>query len=178
MMPLIPATAWLAIAVAATAAIVDFRQHRIPNRLTYPLIVVGLALQTALHGWRGLLLSLAGGIVFGGIFLVFYLVRAMGAGDVKLAAALGCIVGLSQSPQLMYAVAVAGGLMALIYILLSGRFKQTMRNLFSVLGYHAKHGLQAHPEVNLENPKALRMPYGLAFAAGTIYWAISSQVWK
>src|SRR5258706_12790737 len=138
MMPLIPATAWLAMAVAATSAIVDFRQRRIPNRLTYPLIVVGLALQTALHGWRGLLLSLAGGGVFGGIFLVFYLVRAMGAGGVKLAAALGCIVGLSQSPPLMYAVAAAGGPVAPLYIFCFWRVYQADGDMFFVVGFHPK----------------------------------------
>src|SRR5712672_1486148 len=87
----------LATAVAVTAAITDVRDRRIPNRLTYLAMIAGLVLQAAVHGWRGLLLGLVGGLLFGGVFLIFHLVRAMGAGDVKLAAALGCIIGPAVS---------------------------------------------------------------------------------
>ena len=83
----------LAVAVGICAAITDVKARRIPNRLTYSAMVAGLLLQGILHGWNGLLLSVGGGLLFGGVFLLFYLVRAMGAGDVKLAAALGSIVG-------------------------------------------------------------------------------------
>ena len=55
------------------------------------------------------LLGLGGGLLFGGVFLFFHLVRAMGAGDVKLAAALGCIIGPAGSWQVMFATAMAGG---------------------------------------------------------------------
>jgi len=44
------------------------------------------------------------------------------------------------------------------------------------VAFHAQQGLQTHPTVNLDNPGAVRMPYGLAFAAGTLYWAISTQL--
>src|SRR4029077_1700113 len=99
----------LAVLVAACAAISDVRQRRIPNLLTYPAMVAGLLLQGMLHGWKGLLLGAGGGLIFGGVFLLFYLVRAMGAGDVKLAAALGCIVGVSASWHVMFTTAIAGG---------------------------------------------------------------------
>src|SRR5580765_4223557 len=51
----------LATAVAVTSAITDVRDRRIPNRLTYPAMIAGLVVQSAVHGWRGLLLSLVGG---------------------------------------------------------------------------------------------------------------------
>src|SRR2546422_1723492 len=102
-------TAMLAVAVAVCAAFTDVKARRIPNRLTYPAILIGLGLQGALHGWRGLLLSAGGGLLFGGVLMLFHLVRAMGAGDVKLATALGCMAGLAGTPQLMFATAVAGG---------------------------------------------------------------------
>jgi prepilin peptidase CpaA len=102
----------------------------------------------------------------------------MGAGDVKLAAALGCLSGLGASPKLMFATALAGGLLAMVFIIASGRIIETLRNTLWVVAFHAQHGLQTHPTVNLENPGAVRMPYGLAFAAGTLYWAVSSQLWR
>jgi len=170
--------AMLAVAVAVYAAFTDVKARRIPNRLTYPAGLLGLGLQTALHGWRGLLLSVGGGLLFGGVFMLFHLVRAMGAGDVKLAAALGCIAGLAGSPQLMFATAVAGGALAIVFIIRSGRIVETLRNTLGVVAFHAQHGLRTHPTVNLENPGAVRMPYRLAFAAGTLYWAIASQLWR
>ncbi len=170
--------ALLAAGVAVSAAVTDATQRRIPNRLTYPAMLAGLVLQMALHGWRGLLLSAGGGLLFGGLFMLFYLVRAMGAGDVKLAAALGCIIGPAASWQVMFATAVAGGTLAIIFMVISGRIVETLRNTLWVAAFHSQHGLQTHPFVNLDNPTAVRMPYGLAFAAGTLYWALSSQLWR
>src|SRR5947208_15864280 len=96
-------TAMLAVALGLCAAFTDVKARRIPNRLTYSAILAGLVLQTAFHGWRGLLLSAGGGVLFGGIFMLFHLVLAMGAGDVKLATALGCVVVLAGSLRLMFA---------------------------------------------------------------------------
>lgn len=168
--------ATLAAGVAICAAITDIRNRRIPNRLTYPAMLVGLALQTSFHGFRGLLLSAGGGFLFGGAFMLFYVVRGMGAGDVKLAAALGFIVGYGGSPQVMFATALAGGVLAILFMLVSGRFVETLRNTLWVAAFHARHGLQTHPVVNLDNPSTVRMPYGIAFAVGTLWWALLLQV--
>jgi len=168
----------MAAAVAVVAAIMDVRERRIPNRITYPAMIAGLALQTAVHGWRGLLLGLEGALLFGGIFFFFYLVRAMGAGDLKLATALGCIIGPGNSWRVMFATALAGGAMAIIVMVFTGRVLQTLRSTLGVVGFHVVHGLRTHPVVNLDNPTAVRMPYGLAFAAGTLYWAIFMQLWR
>jgi len=172
---LIPA---VAAAVAICAAIIDVRERRIPNRLTYAAMIAGLTLQGALHGWRGLLASAGGSLLFGGVFMLFYLVRAMGAGDVKLAAALGCLIGPAASWQVMFATALAGGALAIVFMVVSGRIVETLRNTLWVAAFHAQHGVQTHPVVNLDNPTAIRMPYGLAFAAGIVYWAVSTQLWR
>lgn len=162
----------LTVAVSLVAAVTDVRWGKIPNVLTYIAMLAGLLLQTVEHGARGLLFSLAGGVLFGGVFLLLYLVRAMGAGDVKLATALGCIVGVAASIQLMLAVAIAGGVLAVLHMLFKGRTAETLRNAMSVVRFHARHGLQPHPVANLQNPAAARMPYALAAAGGTLYWAI------
>ena len=161
-------------AVAVCAAMTDIRDRRIPNKLTYPAIVAGLVLQSAFHGRAGFLASLEGVLAFGGVFSLFYFVRAMGAGDVKLAAALGSIIGPAASFNVMFATAMAGGVIAVVIMIFKGRVKETLRNTFSVAGFHAQHGLKTHPSVNLDNASAVRMPYGVAFAAGTLYWSLSS----
>jgi prepilin peptidase CpaA len=168
----------LAAVVAVAAGIIDARSRRIPNRLTYSAMIAGLALQTFAYGWRGFLLGLGGGILFGGVFLLFYLVRAMGAGDVKLAAALGCILGPANSWQVMFTTALAGGALAILVMIFTGRILHTLRSTLAVAGFHVVHGLRTHPVVNLDNPAAVRMPYGLAFAAGMLYWAIFMHLWS
>jgi len=171
-------TSVIAVAVALIAAFTDFRERRIPNKLTYPATMLALFVQTLLWGWKGLLSGLVGGLLFGGIFLLFYIVRAMGGGDVKLATALGCFAGGLASMKLMFAVAVAGGILAIIYTLRAKRFMITLRNTLDVIRFHSIFGLQSHPTVNLANTESVRMPYGLAFAAGAVYWSLSVSVWR
>jgi prepilin peptidase CpaA len=165
-------------AVAVTAAIVDIQQRRIPNWLTYPAMIAGIVLQASFHRLTGLLWSIEGGLLFGGIFLLFYVVRAMGAGDVKLAAALGLLVGPAAAVKVMFATGIAGGALAIVIMVFTGRVYLTLRNTLNVAFFHARHGLATHPIVNLQNEKAARMPYGLAFAVGTLYWMLSPVLWR
>ena len=158
-----------ALLVAIIAAVIDVRQHRIPNWLTYPAVVMGILLRWAFLGWRGLGTALAGCALAGGIVFLFYLMRAMGAGDVKLLAAIGSLVGPSDVLVVLAATAISGGVLALLYVMVRRRVGSTLRNVGSVLTFHAGNGLRAHPELNLDNPSALRMPYGLAIATGTLY---------
>ncbi len=78
-----------AVAVAVAAAVSDVSTRRIPNWLTYPALLAGLLLRFSFQGWSGLRSALLGMLVAGGIFMLFYMIRAMGAGDVKLMAAVG-----------------------------------------------------------------------------------------
>jgi prepilin peptidase CpaA len=158
-----------ALIIALIAAVIDVRQHRIPNWLTYPGIVMGIALRSGLLGWRGLLSSVLGCVLAGGIVFLFYMVRAMGAGDVKLLAAIGSLLGPSDALVVLVATALAGGVLAIVYVVLRRRLGATLKNVNSVLIFHSWSGLKAHPELNLDNPSALRMPYGLAIATGTLY---------
>lgn len=167
-----------AVAVAVIAGITDVRSRQIPNRLTYPAMIGGFALQAAVHGGHGLFLAGEGALLFGGVFLFFHLLHAMGAGDVKLAAALGCILGPTSSWQVLFSTAMAGGVLAILVMVFTGRVLQTLRSTIGVAGFHAIHGLRTHPVVNLDNPAAVRVPYGLAFAAGTLYWAIFIYMWS
>ena len=167
----------VALLLAVAAAILDLRQHRIPNWLTYPGIVLGVALRAAALGWKGLGTGLAGGLLAGGIMFLFFMVRAMGAGDVKIMAAIGSLVGPRHAVDVLLATAICGGVLAIAYALYRRRMISTLKNVGSVLRFHAWAGVQAHPELNLDNPATLRMPYGLAIALGTLY-AFAAVWWR
>jgi len=163
-----------ALAVAIAAAIMDVQQHRIPNWLTYPAIVGGVLLRSVFYGWHGMIAAVGGCLLAGGIVFVFYTLRAMGAGDLKLLAALGSMAGPTHTINILIATGVAGGVLALIYVVYRGRTRTTLTNMGALLKFHAWAGLQAHPELNLDNPNTLRMPYGLAIAAGTLFTFINA----
>jgi len=157
----------VATVCALAGAVTDIKSRRIPNLITGPAILAGLLLHLSLDGWRGLLTSLAAGLICGAIFLIFYLAGGMGAGDVKLIAAVGCLAGLSNTAYLLVLTSLAGGAMGIVFALMRGRLKETLLNVGEITTHHRKSGLKPHPDLNVRNGSTLRLPYGVAIAAGS-----------
>ena len=155
-----------ATVVALVGAGFDIKSRRIPNFITGPAILFGLLLHVSLDGGRGLLTSLAAGLICGAIFLIFYLAGGMGAGDVKLIAAVGCLAGLPDTPYLLVLTSLAGGVMGIAFALMRGRMKEMLFNVAALASHHKEKGLKPHPDLNVLNTTALRLPYGVAIAAG------------
>ncbi|MGC2112757.1 MAG: prepilin peptidase [Candidatus Korobacteraceae bacterium] len=155
-----------AFACASAGAICDVRTRRIPNWLTGPGMLLGLSLHLCLGGWRSLSGAALGGLLAGFVFLIFYLAGGMGAGDVKLITAVCCLAGLSAVAGILLGTALLGGLFAVALAVLRHRLKDTFANMGRLMMYHGSAGLRPHPELNLSNPGTLRLPYGLAIAAG------------
>ena len=162
----------------------DVREHRIPNVLILFVLLAGVAMQVTgpangrggvfsdFPGALGVTQSLLGVLVGFSTFLLFYLLRSMGAGDVKLMAALGAFVGPAEVIGLALFVLIAGGVLAVIRM----AYK---RNVFRVLG-NVKLALSGMVYgVSMFDPatqSADRMPYALAFAGGLLaygYWRLS-----
>jgi prepilin peptidase CpaA len=165
-----PEFAYLAAASACALAgsVTDVKSRRIPNYITFPSILLGLAMHLAIGGWKQLLLSIAAGLICGIAFLLFYIAGGMGAGDVKLMTAVGCIAGLPHVAYLLVLTALAGGVMALGLAFARGRLQQTLSNVGAIATHHTQEGFAPHPDINLSNATTLRLPYALAIASGTL----------
>src|SRR5580693_1433933 len=81
---------------AIVGSVFDVKSRRVPNFITGPGFLLGLLLHLTRGGWQQLLTAALAGLICGVVFLVFYLAGGMGAGDVKLITAVGCIAGLSN----------------------------------------------------------------------------------
>jgi prepilin peptidase CpaA len=160
---------------AIIGAVGDVRSNRIPNWLTYGGLALALALRAAWGGWRSLEQGLLGILLGGGIFFVLFLVHGMGAGDAKLMAAVGAWVGLQGTLRVLIATALAGGVLAVVYMVFYKRVGSTFRNVGVLLRFHLTSGVRPHPELNLQGPATIRLPYGLAIAMGTLYLLISAS---
>lgn len=171
---------WLldgAVIAALLGAYFDVISARIPNRLTYPAIISGLVLRLIILGWRGLGSGVLGLLLCGGLFFVLFAIRALGGGDVKLMATVGAWVGVGHTGTALIICAIAGGIIAMGYVVFQKRYKTTFSNVASIMKFHAVSGVKQHPELNLSSAKAVRMPYGLAIAAGAVGTLITT-IWK
>lgn len=165
----------LAALISATlGAVQDVRARRIPNWLTYGSLVTGLGFRCYWEGWHGLAQGAEGMLAGGGIFFLFFLVRGMGAGDVKLMAAVGAWAGIGPAVLVMVYAAFAGLGIAVFYMLFYHRVGSTFMNVGELLRFHVTSGVKPHPEINLQDPAAIRMPYGLAIAIGTLFVFVST----
>jgi len=110
------------------------------------------------------------------VFLVFYLAGGMGAGDVKLIMAVGCMAGMPHIAFILLLTALCGGVMAIGLALVRGRLQETVMNVLELVSHHRQHGLQPHPDLNIANGRTLRLPYALAIAGGcilTLYFQVA-----
>jgi prepilin peptidase CpaA len=119
----------LLLGVLAVAVATDLRQRRISNRLTYPAMAIGLAANAWAGGWNGVSTSIAGWLLGAGLLLLPFGLRAMGAGDVKLMATIGAFKGPQFVLMAALYASLAGGLLALLYLVKERRLKATLCSL-------------------------------------------------
>ena len=158
---------FILLIVLAIAAITDVRTRRIPNWLTYPTMGAGLSYNVYANGWQGFLFGLEGLSLGFALLIVFYLLGGMGAGDVKLMAAVGSILG----PKIVFVAflftALTGGIYAIIVLMIHGKLKDYFLTI-KILILTGK--LIIDPAQNKEKLPALY--YGVAIAVGTFITVI------
>jgi prepilin peptidase CpaA len=169
----------LLLLLVVVASFFDIRKHRIPNWLSLAGVILAVALNTFLFETVGLWYSLKGlGLAFA-IYFVLYLLRGMGAGDVKLMAAVGAAVGPFNWLGILFLTAVIGGVAALVLAASKGRMRRTFVNMWLLL-LSLRHGrapYRDNPALDVGSEMALRLPHVVVIAGGTLAFLAAALIW-
>lgn len=159
---------WPTLSVVVIASIADLRFRIVPNWLVFPFMLSGLAVSSYLGGWSGAVWSLLGlalGVAACGVLVALH---ALGMGDLKLCAAIGCWIGPAQLATSLIFTGLAGGIIGIAWAVYGGFWRELIDNSRDLLLHIGKCGLRAHPEISLRNGEARKMPYAPAIAIGTV----------
>lgn len=162
----------LAILIPGTlyASWIDYAERRVPNWLNAALAAMGLATQGLFFGWTGLGVGLLGLLVGFGLLIVPWLMHGMGAGDVKLMAAIGAWLGPMLTLWSFAVGAILGGVAALVMIVSTGRALHAYANMQTILT-KMKRFDTAFGEfggARTFGHTSQLLPYGVPLTAGTI----------
>ena len=137
-------------AVLTLACISDLRTRRIPNVLTVSAILAAVLFHALSGGFSAVGWSLAGCLVGAALFLPMFVLRGMGAGDVKLLAA-----------------SIAGGVVAIAVALGHGYLRTAVRNVWMLLMHWRIMGVRPLESVTLEGARGPRLAYAVPISIGT-----------
>jgi prepilin peptidase CpaA len=169
---------WIpAVLVAIAAGILDWRYRRIPNWLTVSGLAAGIAVNTILYRWPGLKAALLGTALGLGLLLPFVAIRSLGAGDWKLAGALGACLGPGQLLSVLMGTILVAGVMALGLVIWKGRLKRTLLNIAHLLAALVSLRMPGS-EVSLDDPQSTKIPFGVAMALTVLICAIVKAMGK
>ncbi len=161
---------WLVSITLVLAAVIDGVKLKVPNWITFPLILGGWIYAWGTGGWEGLGSSLLGTAVGLALLLPLYAIGGMGAGDVKLLGGVGAWVGASVTFYAFCLSAVVGGVIALAMVLYRRAWKKHRDNFLMIV----------HEVLTVRDPSTLAamaaqrkssmllLPYGIPLAIGTI----------
>lgn len=152
------------------AAYIDGKQLRVPNWLTFPMVLSGLIYSTWVGGWDGLGDGLLGMLVGLATLLPLYAVGGMGAGDVKLMAGMGAWLGAAVTWNAFVVSVIVGGVMALAMVLWRRSWKKHYGNfLMILLEFLTVKSPQQLSQIAAERkPQMLLLPYGIPICIGSI----------
>jgi prepilin peptidase CpaA len=161
---------WItALAVSCGAAYWDFLERRIPNALTATAFLLGLPLNGLAAGWPGVRNSLEGAGVALALLLPLVLLRGLGAGDWKLMGSLGALLGPERIIFILLATVFLSGIVALVQAVARKRLGETLGNLWELMRGFFVYGLMPHPEIRLDHPGAVSLPFGSVAAVATVF---------
>jgi prepilin peptidase CpaA len=162
------ARAAVALLIALTAVVHDVRTRRIPNYLTFGGAAAALLFGIIRGGLPGAVQPLGGWLLGAAMFFPFFALGGMGAGDVKLLAALGAWLGPFETLWLAIFASMAGGVIAAGVALSTGYLRQAAVNLWVMLVHWRTAGMTPVPGINLRESSAPRLAYAIPIAIGVL----------
>ncbi len=164
------------LAAVLIAAATDVWKFKVYNALTLPLLASGVLY----HAFRSELGDSLLGVLFGfGALIVFYILGGMGAGDVKLMAAVGAWLGMPLTYYVFVASSLAAGLFALGLVVLNGRLRETIVN-FQIIWLRiaaVARYLGSDDKVELEVRRSDRRDRIVPFAAMVAIGLVTTLLW-
>jgi prepilin peptidase CpaA len=170
-------TTALLLLFLAAAVITDLRARIIPNALVLAGALIGLLLAGLHPQGIGFLSSLSGLALGLAIFLPMYLLRAMGAGDVKLMAMAGGFLGPAAIAEAGLWVLLTGGALALMFALrrsVAHRMAANLREMF--FSAAASVQIRTMPDFSAGPQTAARLPYAVAIALGVAAFLLARHL--
>ncbi len=152
------------------AAVIDGMKLKVPNWITFPMILSGWVYATVTFGWEGLGASLLGTAVGLGLLLPAYAIGGMGAGDVKLLAGVGAWMGPITTIYAFCVSALVGGVIAVAMVLYRRAWEKHRDQFWSIVGEITTiRDPELLSAIAAERKKSmLLLPYGIPIALGSI----------
>lgn len=163
---------WFLSVALVVAAVIDGWKLKVPNWLTFPLVVGGWIYSTACFGWAGLGWSLLGTAIGLGLLLPLYAIGGMGAGDVKLLAGVGAWVWGTATLYAFCLSAVFGGLIAVGMVLYRRKWGHHTNQLLAIFNeiLTVRDPSKLSELAAARKKSMLLLPYGIPIALGTIVY--------
>ncbi|HEX8175693.1 MAG TPA: prepilin peptidase [Pyrinomonadaceae bacterium] len=164
--PLIIAYGALLIPLAVIIAYYDVKYRRIPNAFVLATLSSGIIINSIFGGLHGAVQSLGGLVLAFILMFMMHVFGAMGAGDVKLFAAIGAVTGAAYVLPMFLIVVLTGGVLAVVSALRAGALGSTFFRVIQILAGLLP-GWQM-PRFAVPADKRLTIPYGVAITLGSI----------
>jgi prepilin peptidase CpaA len=161
---------WFVTVALIVAAVIDGYQLKVPNWLTFSLIISGWVMSFVTAGWAGLGWSLAGTAVGLALLMPAYAIGGMGAGDVKLLAGVGAWVGSMITLYAFCVSAIVGGLIAIVMVLYRKAWNKHYYQFWTIwTEVMTIRDPEQLSQIAAERKSSmLLLPYGIPLAIGTI----------
>jgi prepilin peptidase CpaA len=164
-----PEAIWaLTLAFTLWAAWLDWNRSRVPNWLTVPVFFLGIGVHSVIGGWHGMLGSIEGAGLGLAVLFPLVLLRGLGAGDWKLMGAVGALLGPWPVLGVLFVSVLAAGVMSVAIIIRAQRVAATFRNMVMLVQGFFIYGWRANPVITIDNPRLLKLPFGVATAVATL----------
>jgi len=165
---------WLLSGVLIVAAVIDGWKLKVPNWLTFPLVIGGWIYSTASFGWEGLAWSVLGTLVGLGLLLPVYAIGGMGAGDVKLLAGVGAWVWATDALYAFCVSAIVGGVIAVAMVLWRRDWYHHWYQFWTIAGeiLEVRDPNALATSATQRKSTMLLLPYGIPIAIGSIAYFI------